>query len=128
MAAFSAIEGFYDSRVAIFALVRRDVGGGSLLQVAPMFWADVTSSGLGRSNLRLAGSAVTGGRRGAASNRRVASARVSLSRSRASASSDRLPATADAVAHERSDNCLPISSTPRGMSIAGEPVLDSTSP
>lgn len=48
MAAFSAIEDFYDCRLELlFALVRRDVGGGSLLQIAPMFSADVTSSGLG---------------------------------------------------------------------------------
>jgi hypothetical protein len=38
----------------MFALVQRDVGGGSLLQVVPMFSADVISSGLGASNLRLA--------------------------------------------------------------------------
>jgi len=62
MAAFSAIEDFYDCRLELlFALVRRDVGGGSLLQIAPMFSADVTSSGLGgRSNLRLADPAVMG--------------------------------------------------------------------
>jgi hypothetical protein len=128
MAAFSAIEDFYDCRLELlFALVRRDVGGGSLLQIAPMFSADVTSSGLGgRSNLRLAGPAVMGG--DGVPRPMGVLRRPECRLAGAERSSDRLPATADAVAHERSDNCLPISPTPRGTSIAGEPVLDRTSP
>ena len=117
MAAFSAIEDFYDCRLEL--LYSRWSGGTwaavHFYKSRPCFRPTSHRRAWGRSNLRLAGSAVTGGRRGAASNRRVASARVSLSRSRARTSSDRLPATADAVAHERSDNCLPISSThPKG--------------